>query len=305
MKSLKKNIAISLLVIFALFLFGCGASKSYDTSMGESGSAANQAMTEEAVAPEAPQEASSSFMMEEAYAAQGEVTEQKIIRHADLNLKVNQAQKAVGEIEKKTEQVRGFIASSSQSKNQQDKLRVNMTLRIPAESFTDFMSFLEGLGNVEHRRVYTDDVTQQYIDLSAKVDSLTIQEKRLQEILSKASKIEDLLRIEQEIARVRGEIDSYTGQLRYLTNKVDYSTIELTLQETTIDQEALNLGNIDGTWGRSQRAFISSINQLLHMLSSLVVAGFALLPFLIIPILAVVLVLVFRNKLIKRKDENI
>lgn len=303
MKSLKMLVSFLLLMVLTLFFFGCGASK-YDTSVGESGSMADG--VDYNVAPAASQEdGSSSFLLEDAYAAQGEKSEQKIIRNADLNLAVKKAQEVAGQIEEEASQAGGFMASSTQSKGQGDKLRVEMTLRIPSGSFAKFMSFLEELGDVKYKRIYTEDVTQQYIDLSAKVESLTIQEKRLQEILSQATKVEDLLRIEQEIARVRGEIDSYTGQLRYLTNKVELSTIELTLQETGLEREELKVANIDGTWSKSQSAFIASINQLLTMLSSLVVAIFALLPFLVIAALAIILFLVFRKKLTKRKDENI
>lgn len=305
MRILKRLVSCLLLVILGLLLFGCGASKSADLSVAESGFMANEVPVEDAMAPAASGEALANYSLTVANAAQGAVTEQKIIKNATLDLKVNKAQAAVQQIEKETDLVGGFVANSAQSKGQGDKLRVNMTLRIPSESFAEFLSFLESLGSAEHKRIYTEDVTQEYIDLSAKVESLTIQEKRLQEILSKASRVEDLLRIEQELARVRGEIDSYTGQLRYLTNKVDLSTIELTLLETGIQQEELNLGKVDGTWSKSQAAFIASVNQLLGMLSSLVVAVFALLPFLVVPVLVITLIVLIKQKMVNSKKENI
>ncbi|HHU33001.1 MAG: DUF4349 domain-containing protein [Zhaonellaceae bacterium] len=305
MKTKKLLVVFLLTILLGIQFTGCGASKSsYDQSMPESGYVSNEAPVTDAIAPAASEEAQASYNLTEAYAAPEVFTEQKIIRNAAIDLKVNKAQPVVQQIEKEVELSGGYVASSAQRKRQGDNLSVDMTLRIPSESFAEFMSFLEGLGSVEHKRVYTEDVTEQYIDLSAKIESLTIQEKRLQELLSKATRVEDLLRIEQEIARVRGDLDSYTGQLRYLKNRVAFSTIELTLLETGIEKEELNLGNVDGTWSKSQAAFIASINQLLKMLSSLMVGIFALLPFLLIPGLVIILALVVKYKVYNRKKEK-
>jgi len=306
MKAKKLLVFFSLFIMWGLLFTGCGA-KSFDQSKSEEGGYSDGvAVTDvaEPVASEVAQASSNLANLTEAYAAPEVLTEQKIIKNATLELEVNKAQPAVQQIEKEVELAGGYMSSSSQSRRQGGKLSVAMTLRVPSESFAEFMAFLEGLGSVEHKRIYTEDVTEQYIDLSAKIESLTIQEKRLQELLSKATKVEDLLRIEQEIARVRGDLDSYTGQLRYLKNRVAFSTIELTLLETGVEKEELNLGNVDGTWGKSQAAFVASINQLLKILSSLVVAIFALLPYLLVPGLVIILALLIKSKIYNNRKKE-
>lgn len=302
----KKIMGLMLIVTLAMFLFGCGAKS--DTAKSEeaydAGSVANQsAYSSGEMAPAASENEASAFGARAAYAAQ--TAEQKIIKNATLRLTGKEVQEIAREIEKATEEAGGFVANSNQYKGSRDQLRLELTLRIPAGKFAAFITYLEGLGTVEEKRIYTDDVTEQYIDLAAKVKSLTIQEERLQDILSKATRVEDLLKIEQELGRVRGEIDSYTGQLRYLTNKVDFSTIELGLSEIGLEQKKLNVNNISGVFSDSKAAFIASINGLLSTISSFVVMVFAFLPFAVVLVLLAIVFLNIRRRIKNKKEENI
>jgi predicted nuclease with TOPRIM domain len=81
------------------------------------------------------------------------------------------------------------------------------------------------------KNIKSEDVTEQYIDLKARLENAQREEKILLDFLNKATNVKDMLEIEKELSRIREQIEYYTGQLKYLESRIDYSTITIELSE--------------------------------------------------------------------------
>ena len=103
-----------------------------------------------------------------------------------------------------------------------------IVLRVPAAKFDATMSVLAELGLVTDRQIDAADVTEQMVDLEIRLDNLEVLRKRMQALLEKADKVEDALKIEKELGRLTGEIESIKGRLRLLNDRVALSTITVT-----------------------------------------------------------------------------
>ena len=89
---------------------------------------------------------------------------------------------------------------------------------------------IAALGRVLKREVQAQEVTEEYVDLRSRQRNLEREEQRLLELMQRAGRVPDLLTVEQEVARVRGEIETTTGRLRYLENRIAFSTIGVQLE---------------------------------------------------------------------------
>lgn len=103
-----------------------------------------------------------------------------------------------------------------------------VVLRVPAVKFDATMNALAELGLVTDRQIDAADVTEQMVDLEIRLDNLEVLRKRMQTLLEKADKVEDALKIEQELGRLTGEIESIKGKLRLLSDRITLSTITVT-----------------------------------------------------------------------------
>lgn len=156
--------------------------------------------------------------------------ERKIISNAYLQIEVNSAESAVNKVTNITQAHGGFISSSSLS-NTGGRNNGQMTIRVPQKDFYPAIEEIEALGTVGSRQVSGRDVTEEFIDLDARLGNLKKQELRLQEILKTAVTVKDVLEVEHELERVRGEIERLTGRLNFLNQSVEMSTITVSAAE--------------------------------------------------------------------------
>ncbi|SNQ62469.1 conserved hypothetical protein [Candidatus Methanoperedens nitroreducens] len=158
--------------------------------------------------------------------------ERKIISSAYLHMEVDSAESAVNKITNITQAHGGFISSSSQS-SIGGRNNGQVTLRVPQADFYPAIEEIEALGTVGSKQVSGQDVTGEFIDLDARLGNLKKQELRLQEILKTAVTVKDVLEVEHELERVRGEIERLTGRLNFLNQSVEMSTIMVSAVEPT------------------------------------------------------------------------
>lgn len=110
-------------------------------------------------------------------------------------------------------------------------LRGWMTVRVPTDQYEDFVAAVAKLGVVKFQSEATSDVTQEYVDLSARLENLRAQEVRLREFFEAAKNVKDMLAVETELGRVRGEIESLDAQVTYLERQSAMATITVELTE--------------------------------------------------------------------------
>lgn len=105
----------------------------------------------------------------------------------------------------------------------------SVTVRVPSARFRVAMQQMEKVGDVTARNVQSQDVTEEYYDLGVRLKSLHATRDRLQDFLDKAKTIEEVLRVEQELSRLNGQIDQIEGRMRFLATRASMSTITVSL----------------------------------------------------------------------------
>lgn len=110
-------------------------------------------------------------------------------------------------------------------------LRGWVTVRVPTDDFEEFVDEVAKIGTVKFQSEASDDVTQEHVDLSARLENLRAQEARLREFFEAAKNVTEMLAIEQELARVRGDIESLDAQVTYLERQAAMATVTVELVE--------------------------------------------------------------------------
>jgi hypothetical protein len=201
---------------------------------------------------------------------------QMIIFNATLDVIVKDLDAATPEVEKLVAGHKGFVAKSEVRGDTGSRRTAVYTLRVPVANFVPLKEGILALGTPERNVVDTQDVTEEFIDVEARIKNLKEQEDKLNELLKekrKEEKLEDVIRVSDRIYQVRGEIERAQGRRNYLQNRVQLSTINVTLREIkdykpTAPTFAARIGD---TFGRSWEA-------LLDFGQGLVLVGVALAP---------------------------
>ncbi len=149
---------------------------------------------------------------------------------ASQKVEVKEVEPAVKDVESIVKKNGGHVQSQSLRKDEEAYL----VLRVPPGQLLPLLDALAKLGKEEHRYVATEDVTEKYIDTEARLKNAIALRDRLKALLNQAKDVKDVLEIEKELARVQGDIDSMDGRLKKLKEQVDYSVVELTLNQRKI-----------------------------------------------------------------------
>ena len=158
-------------------------------------------------------------------------TERKIIQRASLRIEVKDFQSSSDAVIDIVERSNGFISDSHSYVTDTGRKRGSITIRIPADRFIAVINEIECVGDVKSKDTSGEDVTEEYIDLTARLNNSERQEQRLLEILDMANNTKEVLEVEREIWRVRTEIERLTGRIKYLENRVELATISVSLYE--------------------------------------------------------------------------
>ncbi|MBP7808872.1 MAG: DUF4349 domain-containing protein [Bacteroidia bacterium] len=155
----------------------------------------------------------------------------KLIKNGEVGFQVNSLAATKQKIETALKATGGYIAKENSydySNNPTDELIV----RVPAKDFDKFLAeVLSGVEKVDYKRVDIEDVTEQFVDIEARLKSKRQLEVKYAELLTKASSMDDILKIQKEMEIIREEIESAEGRLKYLSNQVGYSTLKINYYE--------------------------------------------------------------------------
>ncbi|HMT86123.1 MAG TPA: DUF4349 domain-containing protein [Arachnia sp.] len=159
-------------------------------------------------------------------------------------------------------------------------LRGWITVRVPSDSYEDFIADVVELGTVKFQSESTSDVTQEHVDLSARLENLRAQEARLRDFFDAAKDVKEMLAIEQELGRVRGDIESLDAQVTYLERQAAMATvtIELTEPRAVVRPEGESWGFRDAitTGVRGAASVVTGVLTALLATSPLWLAGLVL-----------------------------
>lgn len=155
-----------------------------------------------------------------------------IIRNGTVTLEVDSIEPAMTAVQNLAARLGGTVGNASMSSAEYQRRSATIELKIPAARFDSALAGLEPIGTVESVSSSAEDVGEEFVDVSARVANARRLEDRLIALLAtRAGKLEEVLAVERELARVREEIERYTGRIRYLQSRVATSTLTVTLHE--------------------------------------------------------------------------
>jgi hypothetical protein len=212
----------------------------------------------------------------------GEQIERLIIRTGFISMAVEDTRGARIQIEGIVNQYTGagaFVVSSSESGGGEQPY-ITMQVRVPSEHFDAVMDSIADLGiDVYDRSESGQDVTEEYVDLQARLESLEAARDRLLDIIRDAQTTEDLLLAEQQLTQREAEIESIKGRLQYLSQSARLSSISINLQPYILSQP------VDTTWKPAitfRRAIDNLIDGIQGFADFLIIFVISVLPWLVL-----------------------
>lgn len=208
--------------LLLVFLLGCSNGSSNKDYSADS-SMAGMEIAEEAK------------MSQLAPSSSPEELEQKIIKTARLAFETKDVEATHKKILQLASQYNGLVQSDNSGKDY-NRIFKNLTVRIPSENFQQFVDGIsEGVAYFDQKDISRQDVSEEFIDLEARLKAKRTLEERYLELLEKANNVKEMLEIELELSNIREEIEAKQGRLQYLQSQVSMSTVNVEFYKTTAE----------------------------------------------------------------------
>jgi len=301
-----------------LTMCGCGGSSKYAADTMTSGSApaennmAAQDMgggfyTESAVMEEAEAE----WDMDESGVGEtpNVLSDRKLIKTVDLHVETKEFDKVMITLEEQVTAMGGYIENmetynGSTYSGYRSSRDASLTIRIPKDKLETFLGTISDISNVVRRSENVDDVTLAYVDIESRRNALKTEQERLLELLAMAENVDEIILIEDRLSDVRYQLESMESQLRTYDNKVDYSTVYLSVEEvrelTPVQEETV--------WQRITGGFAESLKDIGNGFVELTIWFVVHIPYLVIwavvIVVTVIIVKTIRKKRRSRKQSD-
>ena len=155
-----------------------------------------------------------------------------LVRHGEASLEVRHVDDAVSRIRQTAAQFGGFVANTAVRTGKDEQPSASLEVRVPTAQFDGLLAALRTVGKVERITAGAEDVGEEYVDLGARAANARRVEARLVEMLAtRTGKLSDVLTVEQELARVRQEIERHDARLRWLERRAALSALTVALHE--------------------------------------------------------------------------
>jgi hypothetical protein len=224
----------------AALLLACNGSEKVSKESGKpdealSGKAANVVPIGEARdRPVSPQETSADASGQGDWftPAALDLTSRLIVRTGQASIEVDSLGPAMTELRHIVQRVGGFVADASVQSGRNQVRTATLQVKVPSARFDELTEGLEPLGRLQFVNIGAQDVSEEFVDLTARVENGRRLEDRLVELLrTRTGKLQDVLTVERELARVREEIERMEGRLRFLKTSAQLSTLSVSLFE--------------------------------------------------------------------------
>jgi hypothetical protein len=198
--------------------------------------------------------------------------EQRLIKTSYISLEVETFPEAADEIGAIARKYGGYVSDSSVQDYEGRKIGY-VTVRVPQQDFEDAVKEIEAVGTLEEERISIEDVTEQYIDLKARLENAKNQEEAYLEILNMATTVEDVLKVEIQLERIRSDIESLQGRLNYMENRTNFSTVQVRLSEP---EKITHESGIGRAFSQAIDAFLSAVRGIIIFLGFFIPIAFFL-----------------------------
>ncbi len=157
--------------------------------------------------------------------------ERKLIKNGDVHFKAKSLKETKNNIQKTLTTYGGYI-SKENSYDYSENPTEELIIRVPSQNFDALLeNILKGADQIDSKSINIEDVTEQFVDIEARLKNKKQLEDKYRELLVKANNMEDILKIEKERSTIREDIDATEGRLKYLTDQVSLSTLRVTYYE--------------------------------------------------------------------------
>ncbi len=220
--------------------------------------------------------------------AQSQATDRKIIRNGNLTIEADDPQDGLRRITSVAESLGGFVVTSEFKQNDSRSTGkptqiVTIIVRVPSHQFNAALEGIRPLGRVIQEKSEGQDVTEEYIDLEARIRTKKALEAQFMEIMKRSSRVTEALEVQSQIADVRGEIESLEGRRRFLENRAALSTINITLQTSA----PIVTATTSGFWHDVKQAFGDAIDIAASIVTGLIRFLIVMVPvtiFILLPL---------------------
>jgi Domain of unknown function (DUF4349) len=155
-----------------------------------------------------------------------------IIRTGQASIEVDSVDRAVAQVRELARSLGGYVANTSAANGENNTKSATLQVKVPAEKFDNALSGLQPLGKLESVNVEAQDVGEEYVDVQSRVtNSRRLEERLITLLATRTGKLKDVLDVEEQLARVRGDIEHAEGRLRYLKAHASVSTLDVTVHE--------------------------------------------------------------------------
>lgn len=233
---------------------------------------------------------------------QGELTQKKIIKTGNLNMTVESVDQTVANLTSMAGRAQGFVQSSYIYEGATGVKSGTIVLKVPVAKFDTIFQEVKGLAKVvTSEQVAGQDVTEEYIDLQARLKNAQAEEQQYLEIMKKATEVEDILKVTAVLSGVREKIERLQGQMRYLESMTDMSTITVEIsEETKVVGGEVEKWKPYQTLKKASKALIVTLQKTVDRLIWIVI----FLAGLFLPIGIIIWVIVKIVKRIRKKKAN-
>ncbi len=218
--------------------------------------------------------ASSLYKNSDSQAADQKPVEQKIIKTGDLKFETSDLGATYTQMATAVKKHNAIIQNDTEGKQYGSIFR-KVIVRVPSKNFDAFLSDIsKGVSYFDNKEISSQDVTEEYIDIDARLKAKKILEARYLELLKKANKVSEMLEIEAQLSAIREEIEAKEGQLRYMQSQISMSTITIEFYKTVANEGGATISYGSKIWN----AITSGFNSI----SSFFIGFLSIWPFLLI-----------------------
>jgi Domain of unknown function (DUF4349) len=188
----------------------------------------------------------------------------QVVKTAALRLSVKRGEfdATIDEAGAITAGLGGFVVSSSASQGSEQRLvRGTIVVRVPARSYDEAIEALRALGKVESRTESGQDVSQEYVDLGARIRQLQAVESQLLELLDRADTVQAALSVQRQLSQIQLDLERARGRLQYLDDRIAFATISLEIHEAIVPapkQDDGGFGVVEA-WTKAANGFLAVV----------------------------------------------
>lgn len=191
----------------------------------------------------------------------------KIIKTADLSFQTPDLSTSYENLHADIKKYKAIIQNDESGKTDESVYR-NLTIRIPSQHFDSFIADIsKGVQHFDRKEISQQDVTEEYVDTESRMKSKKKLEERYLQLLSKASKVSEMLEIEKKLAEIREEIEAKEGQLKYMQNRVSMSTVNIQMYTYNASESGATVSYGGKIWNSLKEGFNGLSNFMLSIIS--------------------------------------